>query len=269
VRVCATTVYVGCVAPLPTSLGFRYLVAGLNTDNINTTMSNEDERTYIEEKFHNVGDLFGLRFSSGIVFLEVTGWTEVKYSPYTGFDPIPPGQGTDYQRLEDDESEDIIYVEQKEKKVIHGAIGHSPPSLRRYTNYPEDENRLRSLQNIGAPSSGDNYGFVDGNDSPFNAPTDFEELYIPPGVHLNFSYFNPTNETKDLKLNMKVREYNVRPLEPGNSADANAIRRIVNPGSPIPIANAGSPDSQARYTIEEHWGVPAISYNQARGIGGD
>lgn len=231
-------------------------------------MSNDNQRTYIDEKFHNVGDLFGLRFRGGIVFLEVTGWEEIKYSPHTDFGEVQPGQSTQFERIEDDSNDDILYVEQKEKKLLHGAIGHKPPALRRYTNYPEDENRLRKLQNIGTPSAGDNWGFVDGNDSPYNGPTDIEELYIPPGVHLNFAYFNPKAESEEVKMSIKLRQYNIRPLDPTNNKEANAIRRIVNPGSPMPIANAGSPDSQIRYDLKQHWGTDVISYERARGIGG-
>jgi len=36
----------------------------------------------IEEKFLNIGDLFAMKFSDGLVFLEVTGWEQNRFSPY-------------------------------------------------------------------------------------------------------------------------------------------------------------------------------------------
>ena len=229
-------------------------------------MDNDGARTYIDEKFHDTGDLFALRYNGGLVFVEVLSTTEIKFAPYSPVDVLSPESRSEYARLNDEDDDDILFSERRKKLVTHAAIGQSPSSLRRYTNYPEGENRLRKIENIGPPSSGDDYGYVDGGQSPFEFPTDVEELYVPPGQHLDFSFYNPTNRTVDPVLNIKMRQYNIRPLNPNNNADVQGIKRIVATGSPMPIANVGDSDRQASYDLQDHWGVEAITYQEARNL---
>ena len=224
--------------------------------------------TKIAEKFLDSGDLFALRFNEGYVFLEVTGWEQIKYAPLSQFDEVSAQSGTGFQRLEHEGTDDILFTEKRKKKVKHVAVGHSPSIIRRYTNYPEDENRLRKLENVGGPSAGDDYGYVDGEDSPYSAPTDAEELYIPPGNHLNFNFYNPDNEAHTPLANIVMREYTIRPLNPDNGQDMNAIKRVMAPGSPMPVAPAGSVDRQVSYDLAEFWGVQPISASRARNTGG-
>lgn len=221
----------------------------------------------IEEKFLNVGDLFGLRFSEGIVFLEVTAWSQNKYSPYDGIGKLDSESASGWQRLEDD-GDDILYVEKQNKKVLHTAIGQSPSHVRRFTNFPEGENRLRQLPNLDTPRPGKSFGYVDGNDSPYQEPTDVEELFIPPGTHLDFNFLNSDTRPHEPILNIKMREYNVRALDPSNPSDKNAINRIMSPGSPIPIANAGGMDRQINFDLQEYWSTEPISRERLMNNGG-
>lgn len=221
----------------------------------------------IDNKFLNTGDLFGMRFADGLIFLEVTGWQQNRYSPYNGFPEVEEKSGSGFQRLEDD-GDDILYVEKRKKKVLHAGIGHSPSHFRRYTNYPEGEVRLRSLPNLSTPRPGDDYGYIDGEDSPYSEPTDAEELWIPPGVHLDFNFYNADTEPHKPIVNLKMREYNVRALNPRRGADKNAIKRVVSPGTPIPIVPAGGLDRQADFELEEFWEVNPIKFEKARNLGG-
>lgn len=221
----------------------------------------------ITDKFLGTGDLFAIRFNEGYVFCEITGWQQIKYAPLSQFSEVSSQSSTGFQRLEHD-GDDILFTEKRKKKIKHAAIGHSPSIFRRYTNYPEDEVRLRKLENIGAPSAGDDYGYVDGDDSPYNGPTDAEELWIPPGNHLNFNFYNPDNDAHTPVVSIVMREYNINPLDPNKAGNKNAIKRIMSPGSPIPIAPAGSVDRQTRYELTEFWGVSPMSADEARSLGG-
>ena len=252
---CATIVYVGYQRKAPV----------VPTNN-NTTMSDNGVKQ-IEEKFLGTGDLFAIRFNQGYIFAEVTGWQQVKFAPLSQFDEVDAQSGTGFQRLEF-EDDDILFTERRMKKVKHLGLGHNPSVMRRYSNYPEDETRLRKLENIGAPNPGDDFGYVDGDDSSYGAPTDAEELWVPPGQHLNFNFYNPDNEPHTPVVSIVMREYNINPLDPDNDANRNAIRRIMAPGSPIPIATAGSIDRQVRYDLQEFWGVTPTPVKQARQIGG-
>lgn len=221
----------------------------------------------IESKFLNTGDLFAMRFADGLIFLEVTGWQQNRYAPYNGVEEVPPESSSGFQRLEDD-GDDILYIEKRKKKVIQAGIGVSPSQIRRYTNFPEGEVRLRSLPNLSTPRSGDDYGYVDGEDSPYGEPTDAEELWIPPGVHLDFNFHNADKKPATPIANIKLREYNVRTLNPNNSSDANAIKRIVAAGSPMPIVPAGGIDRQVDFDLQEFWDADTITFDEARNLGG-
>lgn len=223
--------------------------------------------TPIGEKFLDVGDLFGLRFSQGLVFLEVQGWEQHRYSPHTEIGEIAGQDQSGWLRLESG-GNDILHLEKNEVKVLHAGIGHAPANFRRYTNYPEGENRLRAIPNLQTARPGRDFGYVDGEDSPFDQPTDAEELFIPPGVHLDFNFYNADTEPNSPLVNIKMREYNVRALDPENSAEHNAIRRIVATGSPIPIAPAGTMDRQVDFDLEEYWKTRPISFDRARSLGG-
>jgi len=228
--------------------------------------SNNNQMEVIEEKFHQSGDIFALRFNGGLVFLEVDNWEQTKYAPHTNVGEAPAGDSSGFTRLEDDDTDDILFVDKKKQKVIHAAVGHSPAVLRRYTNYPESENRLRKLPNIGAPVPGDDYGYVDGVDTSYQNPTDIEELYIPPGVHLDFNFHNADTEPHQPILNIVMRVYDINPIDPRSGSGRQAAKRVVSPGSPMPIANVGSLDSQARYQLQDSWGIKPITENEARSL---
>jgi len=219
----------------------------------------------IEQKFLNTGDLFALRFNQGLIFLEVTGWEQNKYAPYNNIGTVGGEDNSGFQRLEQD-GDDILYLEKNKLKVLHVGIGHSPAVVRRYTNYPEGENRLRSIPNLSTPRAGDDFGYIDGDESPYNAPTDAEELFIAPGQHLDFDFYNPDTEAHEPILNMKMREYNIRALDPNKQRNKKAIKRVVSPGSPMPIAPVGSMDRQTDYELSEFWKASTITADQARNL---
>lgn len=227
---------------------------------------NNNHMDGIESKFHSSGDIFALRFNEGLVFLEVDNWEQTKYAPHSNVDEAPAGGSSGFTRLEDDDDDDILYVDKKKQKVVHCAVGHSPAVLRRYTNYPESENRLRKLPNIGAPVPGDDWGYVDGGDAPYQDPTDIEELYVPPGVHIDFNFFNTDNEPHQPILNIVVRVYDINPIDLSTNEGKQAAKRVVAPGSPMPIANVGSLDSQARYQLGNSWGVTPTTESVVRNL---
>lgn len=229
--------------------------------------------TSIDNKFHDKSNLFGLQFREGVVFLAVRNFEELKIRPYTGLSDIDSESTlADYQRIEDDDSDDMLKVPIDESdKVKHVSIGHKPYFLRRYTNYPAGENRLRKLPNIDKPvaSNGDNFGYVDGVDSPYENPTDAEELYIPPGEEVDFNYYNPDpDENHQPVLSVKMRIYKVDILQPTRDDDMKNIRRVAKPGSAPPIMPVGSLDFQSSFNnLSEKWDVEPMPIERARDLG--
>jgi len=229
-------------------------------------MTNPTDRglTHIREKFHDREELFGIRFEQGTVFLQVDAVEHVKFDPYEEVEvdgvegaEIDPGSFASFQNLTHD-GDDILHIDsQSENAIIHAAIGQYPSELRRYTNYPEAGERLGQMENLSSPrpASGSDYGYIDGRDSPLSFPSSVSEMVIPPNVNLDFAFHNPTNKAIKPILNISTAQYKVTPLDP--SSDKDAIRRIVQPGSPMPIYDAGSRDKQIRYELK--WGVDPLS----------
>lgn len=222
----------------------------------------------IEDNFMKRGDLFGLEFNEGYVFFSVESWSFAQYRPYDLLDEISAQGDSGQVRLEDSDSRDITYLSPGVPKVLHVSIGQRPVSLRRYTYFPENADLLHQVPNLTNPSarSGDDYGFVDGSDSPYGEPTDADELVIPPGVHLNHVFYNP-NQNKPIKpsLNIRMREYKVQVLDP--KKDKDQIRRIVSPGSPAPIYSVGTIDTQENISATK-WDadpIPADTVEKIRG----
>jgi hypothetical protein len=219
----------------------------------------------ITDKFMDEGSLFGLKFREGYVFFEVTGWEQTKFDPFDQVGTVNSQSSSGFQRLDDSSGDDVLFTQKGEMTVIHAAIGMEPAFIRRYTNYPEGENRLRVLPNLGIPNSGDNYGYVDGVDSPYNQPTDAEELMIPPGTHLDFNFYNPDNRTREPTLSIVMRLYDIRVLDYNNKKDRDSINRVVASGSPMPIHPVGSTRNQERFSLQDEWGVAPISREEAKG----
>jgi hypothetical protein len=222
-------------------------------------MSNNNGVTAIAQKFLDTGDLFALKFNEGFVFLEVTGWEQVKYAPHTQIGEVTADDSSGFQRLEAPDGDDILYVEKEKNKVVHAGIGHSPSQVRRYSNYPDSANRLRRVPNLSTPTSGDDFGYVDGDDSPYSNPTDAEELYIPPGTHLDFDFYNDDTDPHEIVVKILMRVYNVRPLDSNKSRNQGAIKKVMSPGSPIPIGFVGTPDNQDTYELGRSWGVEPLT----------
>jgi hypothetical protein len=232
-------------------------------------MTIENRNTPIHEKFLDRNDLVVLEFNNGYTFAQVEGWEQYKYDPYSNIGPINPEDNSGFQRLESG-GDDILHVESGEEKLLHVAIGHSPGYLRRYTNYPEGQTRLRTPPNLDVPRStaGHEYGYIDGDDSPYENPTDAQELLIPPGVHLDFDFYNPDqNESVQPILNIMMREYNVGILDPNQNGDK--VRRAMSPGTPIPTYPVGSIDSQVNFaSIQAGWDIEPTLVNRQSNRGG-
>lgn len=221
-----------------------------------------DDNT-IDDNFLNHRELFALEYREGMVFLEVQDWEFVQYRPYSGVGTVGSEESSGFVRL-DDGNRDILHIEKGEEKVLHGSVGIYPNNFRQYTRYPEGGPKSGTWPNLQSPSSGngDDYGYVSGNDSPYSEPTEEGELFIPPGVHLSFDFFNTGVEDRTPKLNLRFREYDVNILDPFENKHQNAIRRIIQPGSPMPIVTVGTMGNRYSYDLQDSWGVQPMSYDQ-------
>lgn len=229
---------------------------------------------HIEERFLNSRDLFALRYKEGLVFMEVEEFEDTTYEEFSNLEDIEAGTSLDdgYQRLEDTNSDDILFVPaENEFTVLHVGIGIAPSVIEMFIGYPEGTRNRGSLPNLGSarPTPGANLGMIDGGDSPYRSPTQKTELVIPPKQRVEFDFNNPGDDAHEPLLKFVIRKYKVNPLSPENGAHGNAISRILGAGSPAPIFPVGNLDVKADYNMEEDWELrPATRAEAKRAMSG-
>ena len=76
--------------------------------------------------------------------------------------------------------------------ILHGAFGIKPQQIRVYLRFPRGEAFPGRFPNVDPirPRSGDDLGYFDELDSPFEEPTDFIEVTIPPQREVEAEFFN-------------------------------------------------------------------------------
>lgn len=219
----------------------------------------------IEDKFLETRDLFGLEYHSGVVFFEVKNYSDTTYEPYS-IGSVNSDGHSGYSKLEDNNN-DILYLETTKDKVIQAVIGIRPGAAKMYTKYPDGGSPINQIDNISVANatSGDPYSNVSGVESPYNEPSDKTELFIPPGFHPSFDFYNPSNSNVNVDINIALRTYNVRVLDPTSDSNEvkSAIHRIAQPGSPAPIGTVGGPNQLQQYNMGGEWGVEPMSLSNA------
>jgi hypothetical protein len=75
---------------------------------------------------------------------------------------------------------------------------------------------------------------------------------------MGFDFYNPNqNEEVDPILNIRGRKYAVEFIDPSSEKGINTIKRIIAPGSPMPIADVGSMDNRKSIKVTG-WDVRPI-----------
>lgn len=232
---------------------------------------NSDGVIPIEEAFLDVNDLFGLRFDEGLVFLEVNNKSTTGFKPYEQLEDIESGTNLDDndQKLTDDgtsNGDDILSVDPSDTFFVkHFGIGHRPWYIRRYTRYPDSSSFRRTLSNLDTPqpAQGSKDGALTGEDSPYSNPTNADDIMVPPKTSVGFDFFNPDNDSHQPILNIQVSQYEVNPLDPTTQMDRKAVKKILRPGTPIPIKNVGTVHNQVNFPSDLEWGVEPMTRMQA------
>jgi len=244
-------------------------------NNIQRPVMTPDNRNYghkdrIEERFLDTNDLFALRYREGLMFFEVDNRDVTKYKPYEQLGDIPPEGDlpNGFRQLEDGNNNDILEVDDDDDLVVkHVGIGIHTSFLRAQVRYPEGGQKLYEISNLGSPSINDPWGYVDGEDSPYDMPTKAFELWIPPEQSVSVNFFNPdSSESHQPVLNIKVAQYEVNPLDPRKGKNRGAIRKIVKPGTPVPVATVGTRDTPREFNREREWDVRPVRREKAQNI---
>lgn len=133
--------------------------------------------------------------------------------------PISANSGVDYQRLHDDNGDDLLRNDDNQFRAYHVSLGVRQPEVRVYPRIPENENGGGWTYLSGSepdPTQGDNFGFVSGYETDFEDPsTKLETMVWYEGVQTEhqWGFFN-TDPQRDVDpiLSLRGRGYELRPV---------------------------------------------------------
>lgn len=135
-------------------------------------------------------------------------------------------------------------------------IGIKPSAIKYYLYYPSDTARkgldIKPIFNK-AP-----YGAIDGFTSPYNKPSEQSEIFIPKGIEVGFSWFNPLATAEQVDINVLIRKYLVSGLR-----DTDIVEGILKNKVPVRIASLGGITSLV-YDPRNIFGMDAIPFNATR-----
>ena len=236
----------------------------------------------IHEKFLNNNYLVAIEFKQGFVFGRVIRRRICQYKPYKLIDSngiavdIPPSTHVGEFRFRDPRNTDvdILYLDSATSGgyawIMHGAIGIKPEYVRMYLRIPEGKDIPGKFPAIDPirPKMGDDVGYVSSLESPYECPTDFAEIVIPPMVHVGAEYYNtdPARSHQPV-LNLLFCVYWLQLLDPdkhGQLIGAIATRKI-----PATFLTTGVGDTPLDLptSVLREWAVEPLSLDEASTLG--
>jgi hypothetical protein len=159
----------------------------------------------IVQKFLQPNYLFALEFKKGFVFGRVVRRRICQYKPYSVIDSngatvnISANSHQAELRFRDPRNteNDILYLDSATSRdgypwFMHGSFGIKPQQIYMYLRIPETKEIPGKFPNVDPikPTSGDSLGYINSLNSPYEEPTDYMEVIIPPKIHISAEYYN-------------------------------------------------------------------------------
>jgi hypothetical protein len=158
----------------------------------------------IRAKFLENNYLFALEFREGFLFGRTLYRRICQWKPWPLIDEngdtvdIGPSSAQAELRFRDprNPSNTILYLSTSKSAghpwFFHGAFGIKPQQINMYLRFPEGQVIPGKFPDVDPirPSSGDDLGYVNELNSPYEEPTDHVEVVIPPGLHIGAEYYN-------------------------------------------------------------------------------
>lgn len=168
-----------------------------------------------------------------------------------------------------DPTNDVLYLDAETNSglawLFHGAFGIAPSWIRMYLRYPEGDIIPGKFPNLNPTraNQGDNFSYLNGTQSPYDQPTDFMEIVIPPKVHLGAEYYNcDPDRAHQPVINALFALYWIEWFKP--TRDRDLISGIASRSLPSAYLTAGFGD-EAYNTSPDEWGVEPMTLDEARG----
>lgn len=138
-------------------------------------------------------------------------------------------------------------------------IGISPKMLRLYRQVPMGVNvgSLPSIPNAWS-SAYNQAGWIDGRESPFNAPSPRSEMIIPPMLDVAFAMANPTPEPMNPLFLLVINR-----VSAGVIGDVDLIEKMLARRVYVKYYNVGGL-SQYQYDVKSYFGITPLQLNATR-----
>lgn len=238
----------------------------------------------IVKKFLQPNYLFALQVREGFYFGRVIRRRICQYAPFEVVDsdgndvdiPASTHQGEIRFRDPRNVAKSVLHLDAETNSGLpwfyHGAIGVAPDPIRLYLRYPEGDIIPGKFPNLDPvrPAQGDNFSFINGFKSPYDCPTDYLEMVIPPKVELGAEYYNnDPDRAHQPKLNLFFALYWCEIFTPVRDGDL--VASIASRTVPASYLTMGFGDDAYDFNPED-WKVGgqkvnAITLDEARRLG--
>ena len=238
----------------------------------------------IEKKFMQNNYLFALEFREGYIFGRTMRRRIQQYKPWSLIDennnPIDIGASSHHAevRFRDrprGSEKDVLYLDTTTKAglpwFLHGSFGLKPQYINMYMRFPEGDIIPGKFPNIDPirPTAGDDISPLNGLVSPYEQPTDYHEVVIPPLEHLAAEYYNKDpDRSHNPVVNILFCLYWAQIFRPDThpSMIANvAARRYPSTFLTVGFGDHPHPmDSQ----LMDDWAIDPMTLDEAISLGG-
>jgi len=187
----------------------QFLVLHIGNSKEERTVSNDSIRTK----------------SSQYWFFEVSDAAEIRRQSLSARDstgaaagPVAADSGLDYRRLVDSSGSDILRNDDDNWRVYHYSIGAKQNDLRLYPRVPENQNGGGFTYLSGSqpdPTSGEDFGFVESNETGYNDPSiKLESLAWNEGVlsEQQVGFYNTAPVAQDPIISVVGAAYDLLPV---------------------------------------------------------
>lgn len=213
----------------------------------------------IESRFLKENQLLGLGLpGQGYIFMRCIGVESVFYE----YDESPAAVAADTQEdatrlgISAYSIDNLLRVEDC-AHVYQTFMGWKPGAVRQYLYYPyETARRNLDVKRIYTKSP---FGYIDGFESPYDAPSPETELFIPKDIDVAFAWWNPLGESVNVEEHILIRRLRVDYIR-----DTDLIDRILKGTQPCRITTLGGIGDSFDYNAKKVLDVDFVKLGASR-----
>jgi len=240
----------------------------------------------IVSKFLEQNYLFALAVRSGFIFGRVLWRRILNYKRWALIDAngdaidIAADSHQAELRFRDprNPNKDLLYLSVNTNAghpwFLYGSFGIRPQQVYMYLRYPEGETIPGKFPDVNPirPSSGDEFGYINQLNSPYEEPTDWVECVILPGMRIAAEYYNQDSERNHRPVvNILFCLYWVELFTPQTHPQLIsdiAARRYQGANAAFLKHGFGDYPDELGDDLKKDWKVEPITLDQARALTG-